>query len=129
MMQKKMYAIFCLLYSTYNYYLYCIFYSTTKNYADVVQASSPPHLDDFVMEQDGLDTVENSRAKRPKNTTKSYDARAREFQAWCKEKKLKGGDTVTGPKLHYFLKHEVKGRISRKDPSKVIGVSTFDQYL
>ena len=49
-------------------------------------------------------TLQDGFENRPKNTNLSYNRKAREFYDWCKEVGYPDGATVTGAKLHRFLK-------------------------
>lgn len=58
-----------------------------------------------------IETTQEFDQTAPKNTRKAYDPKIREFKNWCDRKYTTLSTdqryTVTGPKLHLFLKKEV----------------------
>lgn len=75
-----------------------------------------------------LCTLQEGFVNRPKNTNLSYNRKAREFSDWCREVGYPDGATVTGAKLHRFLKDKVCSRCNRKDKGKIVGFLTVRQY-
>jgi hypothetical protein len=89
-----------------------------------------------------LHTLQEGYANRPKNTTLTYNRRAEEFSHWCIEvMHYPDSDTVTGKKLHRFLREQVCGRKRRvkkrkrnnnqdavEEPQEVIGFFTLRTY-
>jgi hypothetical protein len=69
-------------------------------------------------------TVQETLSIRPAATTRKYQTYQKEFIEWCHTKGYRDGETVTGGKLHLFLKNEVVGRLSKKNKTKIIGGST-----
>ncbi len=89
-----------------------------------------------------LRTLQEGYARRPKNTCLTYNRRAEEFSTWCIEvMDYPDGDTVTGKKLHRFLREQVCGRNRRAkkrkhnsnpdaidEPQEVVGFFTLRTY-
>ncbi len=73
-------------------------------------------------------TLQEGFVNRPKNTNLSYNCKALEFYDWCIEMGYPDGATVTGSKLHWFLKDKVFSRRNKKDKNKIAGFYTVCQY-
>ena len=80
------------------------------------------------LQQDAHDTFQDALDSRPHNTQISYSARQAEFKAWMLSQSFADNITVTGEKIHSFLRGEVCGRKRKNDDRKVIGYATVRQY-
>jgi uncharacterized protein YciI len=61
----------------------------------------------------------STRAARPKNTTRAYEPKQIEFQAFCRRKRYRDADTVTEEKLLLFLVEDVTDRPLKAKSRKV----------
>ena len=76
-----------------------------------------------------LITLQEGFENRPKNTNLAYDKKAAEFSKWCIDVVgYPDGATVSGSKLHRFLRDQVCNRTNRKDKHKQIGFFTVRNY-
>jgi hypothetical protein len=75
-----------------------------------------------------LRTLQEGFESRPKNTNLAYNKKALEFIRWCDSMNYPDSSTVTGKKLHHFLKEQVCHRKSKKDSKKTIGFYTLRTY-
>lgn len=75
-----------------------------------------------------MTTLQEGFRNRPKNTMQSYVKRAQEFCDWCTEMRYPDGITVTGAKLHQFLREKVCNRSYQQDKGKTIGFGTVRAY-
>ena len=80
------------------------------------------------LQQNAHDTFQDALHACPHNTQISYSAKQAEFKAWMPSKSFADNITVTGEKIHSFLRGEVCGRKRKNDGRKVIGYATVRQY-
>ena len=91
---------------------------------------------DVALEQDQLQTLVDARDARPVNTSKAYRSKQREFIHWMEQQRFVDGITVTGPKVHSFLR-TVMNRRNKRQAGAVIGYTSikasgaacFDLYV
>ena len=62
------------------------------------------------------------------NTQLSISSQQADFKTWMLTQNFVDNITVTGEKIHSFLKGEVFGRKRKNDNSKTVGYSTVRQY-
>jgi hypothetical protein len=79
------------------------------------------------LEQDQLQTLQDARSGRPQNTSKAYRSKQCEFIQWMEQQRFIDGVTVTGPKVHSFLR-TVMSRPNRRQAGAVIGYSSLKAY-
>ena len=83
--------------------------------------------DDISLEQDQLETMKEALDNRPRNTLKSYESKQKEFVAWMHSKNFLDGITITGAKVHSFLR-SVINRPNKRKSSCTIGSSSLKSY-
>ena len=82
---------------------------------------------DIGLEQDQLATMREAQERRPPNTKKSYCSKQKEFVEWMRQQSFIDHITVTGPKVHSFLR-SVLNRPSKRKSSQAVGFSTLKAY-
>ncbi len=80
------------------------------------------------LQQDEFSTYIEALESRPQNTTITYEAKKEEFEDWMRRQNFMDGVTVTGSKIHSFLRNEVVDRTYKNNASKKIGYSTVRAY-
>ncbi|EED21258.1 conserved hypothetical protein [Talaromyces stipitatus ATCC 10500] len=80
----------------------------------------PPRLEDIAIQKALNEVLEYYTVHQPKNTTKNYEPKQKEWKAWCKKMGFKEGgrylpgDYVDEGKLLLFIKEEVTSRPPRR---------------
>jgi hypothetical protein len=69
-----------------------------------------------------IETIRDTRAERPENTTTAYARKQAEFVAYCTQKGFSDGQTVTDTKLAGFLRENVINRPKANRYQKIPGV-------
>ena len=80
------------------------------------------------LHQDAHDTFQDALDSCPHNIQILYSAKPAEFKTWMLSQSFADNITVTGEKIHSFLRGEVCGRKRKNDDRKVIGYATVRQY-
>ncbi|KAG2001541.1 hypothetical protein GB937_010084 [Aspergillus fischeri] len=79
-----------------------------------------PRPEDIIIQRALDEVLEYHRAHRPKNITKNYEPKQKEWKAWCRNIGFKEGgrylpgDYVNKGKLLLFIKDEVASRPPRR---------------
>ena len=74
------------------------------------------------LQQDAHDTFKDALNSHPHNTQLSFPSKQAEFKVWMLAKNFVDNITVTGEKIHSFLKSEVCGRKGRMTTVKPLDI-------
>ena len=82
---------------------------------------------EIALEQDQLATMREAQDNRPRNTTKNFQSKQKEFVEWMRQQNFIDQTTLLGAKVHSFLR-SVLNRPSKRKSSSVVGFSTLKSY-
>jgi hypothetical protein len=102
---------------------YSIYKSINKFFYFLIIKNKMSNLQDDIN-----NTLLEKMRTRPKNTSKTYNARRSEFIKWMEDSNFPDSITVTAEKIHSFMKHNVINRMSKTNSNVRIGYSTIRAY-